>query len=75
MKLATVVLALLFTVAMFSCRRDYTCECTNYGPNANHADITRYEKLGRIPSDDATNTCRKIQTNREYDTCTLTSVK
>jgi hypothetical protein len=75
MKLALSVLALLFTVAMFSCKRDYTCECTNYALNPTHAAITRYEKLGRIPSEDATNTCEKIQMNRHYDTCTLTSVK
>lgn len=75
MKPAIAVGALLITVALFSCHRDYTCECTTYGPNPHHADITRYEKLGRIPSDDATNTCQKIQMNRHYDTCTLTSVK
>jgi hypothetical protein len=75
MKATTVLVLMFVAVTLFSCHRDYTCECTTYGPNPSHADVTRYEKLGRIPSEDATNTCRKIKINRQYDTCTLTSIQ
>ncbi|MES2702368.1 MAG: hypothetical protein V4649_07005 [Bacteroidota bacterium] len=53
-----------------SCRRDYTCDCHTDGSH-----IVRTNKLGRIPGEDAQNTCAKIQRNQAFDTCVLSSVK